>query len=271
MEKSPTEEKNIKIHVYFSHNYVESELILKDKTVVVIDVLRSSTTMCAGLFNGAKEIIPAVDVATAGLIGRNSAGQSLLCGERNGRIIEGFNLGNSVKEYSREVVNGKTLIFSSTNGTPAMMKSKFSRTCIICSFANLNRVADYLEQLNENFVILCSGKQNEPSIEDSVCAGMLINNIIKTAPTKFELSDSALITYRLFTCYKKDLLKMLQESEHGKFLSEIGFEDDLAACSQVDQFPVLPLMRNNLIRTLEGFETDPKLTMKKVVKQSPGS
>ena len=94
--------KMTNISLYFTHKHVDSELELKDKNVVVIDVLRTSTTMVIGLSNGAKEIIPTIDVATAGLIGRNSLGQSLLCGERNGKLIEGFQLGNSVKEYSKE-------------------------------------------------------------------------------------------------------------------------------------------------------------------------
>src|SRR5512147_1685269 len=114
----------IKISLYFTHQHVESELVLKDKNVVVIDVLRTSTTMAAGLANGAREIIPTEDAAAAGRIGRGSKGQSLLCGERNGKIIEGFDLGNSVKEYTAKNVAGKTLIFSSTNGTAALIKSK---------------------------------------------------------------------------------------------------------------------------------------------------
>ena len=135
--------------------------------------------MIMGLTNGAKEIIPTEDVATAGLIGRNSQGQALLCGERNGKLIEGFNLSNSIKEYIPEIVSGKTLIFSSTNGTPALMKSKFARNCIVLGFANISRVAQYLKALNEDFIILCAGKSGEFSLEDTVCAGMLIEELSK--------------------------------------------------------------------------------------------
>jgi 2-phosphosulfolactate phosphatase len=122
-------EKTTEIKLYFTHHDV-TELDLKDKNVAVVDVLRTSTTMTAGLFNGAKEIIPTDDAATAGLIGRNSMGEALLCGERNGKIIQGFNLGNSVKEFTNPVVLDKTLIFSTTNGTPAIIKSKFAKNCI---------------------------------------------------------------------------------------------------------------------------------------------
>jgi 2-phosphosulfolactate phosphatase len=255
-----------KIDLYFTHEHVGSALDLKDKNVVVIDVLRTSTTMLTGLSNGAKEIIPTEDVATAGLIGRNSEGQALLCGERNGKIIEGFNLGNSVKEYSRDKVNGKTLIFNSTNGTAALMKSKFARICVVLGFANMTRVVGYVTALNEDFIVLCSGKTGEFSLEDTVCAGMLINSLINKNPKeKYVLTDSALGAVKLYSSYKNDLAGMLHESEHGRFLCEIGFEDDLAECSKVDNCDCLPVLRNGTIKLIESFDSDPKLTMKKVV------
>jgi 2-phosphosulfolactate phosphatase len=258
-------EKTTKINLYFTHKHIESALDLKDKNVVVIDVLRSSTTMITGLSNGAKEIIPTEDVATAGLIGRNSQGQSLLCGERNGKVIEGFQLGNSVKEYSKERVSGKTLIFSTTNGTPALMKAKFAHNCIIAGFTNLSRVVDYLIALNEDFIILCAGKSGEFALEDTVCAGMIINHLTKKNPKhKYILTDSSLGAVKLYGSYRRSLIKMLHDSEHGKFLVSIGLEDDLADCAKTDVSSCLPVLRNGVIKLIEIFESDPKLTMKKV-------
>jgi 2-phosphosulfolactate phosphatase len=261
----------IKISLYFTHNHVDSAVHLKDKNVVVIDVLRTSTTISIGLANGAKEIVPTEDVATAGLIGRNSQGNALLCGERNGKIIEGFNLGNSVKEYSPEKVSGKTLIFNSTNGTPAIMKSKFAKMCVILSFANISRVADYLSEVNEDFIILCAGKTGEFSLEDTVCSGMLIYKLIKMhSKDNYELTDSSRGALKLYSAYKSDLLKVLSDSEHGRFLAGIGYKDDLLECSKVDVCKSLPLLRNGVIKLRESFDTDPKLTMKKVT-QHPNS
>jgi len=255
----------LKINLYFTNRHIESELQLKGRNVVVIDVLRTSTTIALGLANGAKEIIPTEDVATAGLIGRNSMGQALLCGERNGRIIEGFNLGNSIKEYSADIVGSKTLIFSSTNGTPALMKAKFAKNCVVLSFANMTRVAEYMAHLREDFIILCAGTNGEFSLEDTVCAGMLLHSFTKKiGKDEFELSDSALGAMKLFTAYQKDIEGMLHESEHGRYLCSIGFREDLAECAKVDVCSCLPLLRNGLIKLLETFESDPKLTMKKV-------
>lgn len=266
---SSAEKKILNINLFFTSKHVDSALELKDKNVVVIDVLRTSTSMVMGLTNGAKEIVPTEDVATAGLIGRNSEGTALLCGERNGKIIEGFNLGNSIKEYGPGTVSGKTLIFSSTNGTPALMKSKFARNCVVLGFTNISRVVDYLSNLNEDFIILCAGRSGEYSLEDTVCGGMLIDKLVKDNPgVEYHLTDSALGASKLYSSYKGKLVQMLLESEHGKFLCEIGFEEDLAECAKVDISKALPVLRNGVIKLIESFEQDPKLTMKRVAKSS---
>ena len=103
---------------------------LKDRNVIVIDVLRASSTILTALVNQAKEIIPAESVSVAARISKG-LGNSVLCGERNGKIIEGFKLGNSPFEYTTDAVKGKTLIFSTTNGTISVTKSKFAKNCEI--------------------------------------------------------------------------------------------------------------------------------------------
>jgi len=263
------EKKKLKVDVIFSQSNIESDLELKDRNVVVIDVLRTSTTMITGLANGAKEIIATESIANAGIIGRNSRDTALLCGEKNAKPIEGFNLGNSVKEYSEESVKGKSLIFSSTNGTPALVKSKFAHRCIVAGFVNITRVVDYIHSLETDFIILCAGKSGEFSLEDTVCAGMLINMLAKKGgKNQYVLSDSALGSSKLYSTYKRDLLHMLMESEHGRFLISLGFEDDLKACANVDVYNILPVQRQGVIKLIEVFETDPKLAMKKVTKSA---
>ncbi|MCC6866451.1 MAG: 2-phosphosulfolactate phosphatase [Ignavibacteria bacterium] len=263
------ETKPLKISLFFAHDYIESELILKDKNVVVIDVLRTSATMLTGLNNGAKEIIPTESIAAAGMIGRNSEGHALLCGEKNAKLIEGFNLGNSVKEYSEENVKGRILVFHSTNGTPSLMKSKFASNCILASFLNMERVVNYLHELNEDFIVLCAGKNGEFSLEDTVCAGMLVSRLRKhDSKNKYILTDSSLGAAMLYSAYKNDLLKMMNDSEHGQYLVSLGFGDDLFACAEVDKYNLLPVLKNGVIKSIEAFASDPKLKMKKVSQKS---
>ena len=110
-----------------SQSLVPDELTLKDKNVVVVDVLRASSTILTALVNGAKEVIPAENVSVAARISKG-LGNSVLCGERNGKVIEGFKLGNSPFEYTPEIVKSKSLVFSTTNGTVAISKSKFAKS-----------------------------------------------------------------------------------------------------------------------------------------------
>lgn len=270
-ENNHIKSKPLKISLYFSHDYVASELELQDKNIVVIDVLRTSTTMVTGLANGAKEIIPTDSIASAGMIGRNSEGQALLCGEKNGKIIQGFNLGNSISEYSEENVKGKILVFNSTNGTPSLMKSKFAKNCVVLGFVNMERVVSYLLEMKEDFIILCAGKDGEFSLEDTVCAGMLVSNLIsKAPPVTYILTDSSLGASRLYSAYKYDLLKMLYDSEHGQYLISQGFESDLAECVKLNKYDLLPLLRSGVIKLIEAFESDPKLTMRRVSQKNAG-
>jgi 2-phosphosulfolactate phosphatase len=121
-----------------------------------------------------------------------------------------------------------------------------------------------LRTLRRDFIILCSGKIGEFSLEDTVCAGLLIEQVIKDTGQKYHLTDPALGAVKLFTAYRNNIIGMLQESEHGKFLRGLGFGDDLEACSKVDSFSCLPVLKGGLIRLIGAFESDPKLRMKKV-------
>ncbi len=263
----------INVQVYLTHSLITDELTLKGKNVIVIDSLRATTTIVQALSNGAKDVIPTENAATAVRIAKGS-GNSLLCGERAGKIIEGFNLGNSPLEYTPEVVKDKSIILSTTNGTLSIAKSKFAKNCIIASFVNLSAVVDYVKELNEDFAIICSGKLNNFCIEDAVCAGVIINKLIEKNEANYSLNDSesAVITLAKSLAYDKNkisnekIFSMMKESEHGKYLIEIGFERDLTFCSTVDGLPSIPMYKSGVIKLKEQFEGEStqKSQMKKL-------
>jgi 2-phosphosulfolactate phosphatase len=225
------------------------EMLLRDKTIVVIDVLRASTTIAVALHHGAKEIIPATTVESAVKISGNLFGDvTLLGGERNGKIVEGFHLGNSPFDYSEERVRGKSIIFSSTNGSQAMAKSRYAREMVVCGFVNMSAVVDFLKEPERDFTIVCAGNNGLFSLEDAVCAGMVINRLSGGKPATLDLSDGALAAATLFKSYGRSIVKMIKSSEHGIFLQQIGFGDDLPVCAGVDTIPVLPLLEENVVR-----------------------
>ena len=260
-----------RIEILLTPGQLNDELTLKDKNIIVIDVLRATTTIIVSLANGAKEVIPTENIATAVRVAKGSK-NSILCGERNGRVIDGFKLGNSPLEYTAEVIKDKALIFSTTNGTQAIMKSKFAKNCLLASFVNMSAVVDYVNALDEDFTIICSGKLNDFCLEDAVCAGMLLNKL--SVGRNLELMDSEVAAMNLSNDLamllnvpsQEKILRMLNTSEHGRYLSQIGFEKDLEICSKIDSYPIIPLFRNGVIRLKEQFEgdSDQRSKMKRV-------
>ncbi len=244
----------MRIDLFFSPSQTD-EMLLRGRTVVVIDILRASTTIAAALRNGAKEIIPVTTVESAVKISGNlGANVILLGGERNGRMIEGFNLGNSPLEYVEERVRGKSIIFSSTNGSQALVKARYAREMVVCGFVNISAVAGFLSELRSDVVIVCAGSADMFSLEDTVCAGMLVQKLSDIRSLSLETSDAALAARMLHKAFGKSILKMLRASEHGKYLADIGFGDDLPVCADVDSLPVLPRLVGNVVKIKKDIE-----------------
>jgi 2-phosphosulfolactate phosphatase len=217
---------------------------LENKLVIVIDVLRASSTIVTALNNGAKDIIPVESQEDATRlmqeIGRKYV---LLCGERGGQKIEGFDLGNSPFEYAAEVIQDKTLIFCSTNGSRAIVKASSAGKVMVGTFINLGAALKHaLGNKPDEIVFLCSGKEERFSLEDTVCAGMMVAWLKEKMNKNLELSDSAQAGLQVYSQHQKDLLKMLNNSFHGKYLASLGFQEDLVYCSQVDSIQVVPVL-----------------------------
>ena len=240
----------MKLDVLFSPVQAD-ELFFTGKTTVVIDVLRASSTIITALTNGAKEIVPVGTVEFAVKVsGGIFGGQTLLGGERNTKKIEGFALGNSPSEYTTEIVNGKAIVFFSTNGSRAIVKAKYSANLFVCSFNNLKTLAKHLRKLNEDVIILCAGNNNFFSLEDSVCAGMLISELM-TGTKKAELTDASTSALTLFKSFGKNIFKMLSEADHGQLLITNGFEEDLITCAELDSTDVIPFYSGNVLKVLK--------------------
>lgn len=241
------------IDIFFTPLQVQDEISLQNKTVLIVDVLRASTTIATALKNGARVIIPVASVESAVKYASTlEEGAFLLCGERGGEIIDGFHLGNSPFEYTEEKVKGKTLIYASTNGSIAITKTKYAKYSLVVGFVNISEAVKFVNEKDSNdILILCSGKLNRFCIEDAVCGGMITFLLTKGKSKKsVNLSDSAVAALKLYKSYRKDLLKMLKESEHGKFLISLGFEEDLKVASSVDSIPILPVYSDGVIKAL---------------------
>jgi 2-phosphosulfolactate phosphatase len=239
----------MKLNVIFTPSSVD-ELHFTEKIVVVIDVLRATSTIVTAFMNGVKEVIPVGSIefavkASSSIFG----GHTLIGGERNTKKIDGFNLGNSPAEYTAETVGGKSVILFTTNGSKAIAKTKFSEKTFICSYLNISSLAAHLKTYNKDIEIVCSGRNSMFSLEDTICAGKLAGEILKDKPD-MELSDSAKSAVALSDTLGVNLLKTISETEHGKLLIENGFLSDVEYCSQVDITELIPVFSSNTIKLL---------------------
>ncbi len=241
----------MRIDVSFNAGQLD-ELQLRDRNIVVIDVLRASTTVAMALANGAREIIPVSTIESAVKISGSLFGEvTLRGGERNGKIIEGFNLGNSPAEYADASVRGKSIIFCTTNGSVAMAKSRYARRLLVGSFVNMSAVVDAMLEDGGDYLLLCAGKSNglrSFSLEDAVCAGMMIQRLSAAKRVPVDLTDSSRAALTLYKGLGRSLLKLLKLSDHGQYLTEIGYASDLKLCAAVDSVPVVPVQQGTVIK-----------------------
>jgi 2-phosphosulfolactate phosphatase len=232
----------------FSSSISFSEQDVRDKTVVVIDVLRSCSTIQTALERGASSIIPLGDNDDAGRYTRYlDAASVLLCGEKDGKKVEGYQLGNSPMEFTEDVIRGKTILFKTTNGTKAITRSTGARKLLVGSFLNLSAVADELRQeAASGVVLICSGWHSRLSIEDMLCAGAIIHKVFDNNMPG-EATDGVKMAYGLFEKFGHDIPALISECNHAKRLRDLGYGDDVSYCSQVDLFGGVPRMHEGVI------------------------
>lgn len=225
----------MKVSVKFTPGMIATEAAIRHAAVVVIDVLRATSTIVAALMNGAREIIPVVTIEEAVAIAhRLGTDRTLLGGERGALKINGFRFGNSPLEYTPDEVHGKTIVLSTSNGAPALIMARNSEFGLCGALVNASAVAELLlERRPEEVILLCSGSGGECSLEDSLGAGAIIA-ALKQGDDSIIMTDGARVAELLFHAHREHLLDALRSTDHGRILDGMGLEDDLRFCSQLD-------------------------------------
>jgi 2-phosphosulfolactate phosphatase len=212
---------------------------VNNSVVVIIDVLRATSTIATALYNGAKCVIPVDSVAKCIALGKKI--DSITAGERDGKIAEGLKYGNSPFEYPKEFIAGKTLVLTTTNGTKLlhMALDKGAGSIITGSFPNLSSVCDYLLSQNQNVLLGCAAWKDKVNIEDMLFAGAVINRI----KNNFSINcDSSQIAEAIYEDAKGDLFEFIKQknASHYHRLSNYGLEKDIRYCLSADSANVLP-------------------------------
>ncbi|MCH9025085.1 MAG: 2-phosphosulfolactate phosphatase [candidate division Zixibacteria bacterium] len=222
-----------------------AEANLENKTVVVVDVLRFSTSACAALMAGAKGVIPTAESGEAAelraKLGRNI---TVLAGERNGVRIDNFDLGNSPAEFTKETVGGKFVVMTTTNGTAMFKKTAKAWQVLAGGLVNVSKIVEKITENGKDLVIACSGRQGNFSIEDTLCGGLMIERIFSNGASGHKLNDAALMALQLYQNNSGSLYETIEKGEHGRFLVSIGFKDDIGTATAVDSIPVRPVLND---------------------------
>ena len=245
----------MKIDVFFTPFFPETELMFSDSYVVMLDIFRASTTVCSILNNKAKEIIYSETIEKAiNIFSSLSKEFRVLGGERNGLRPDGFDAGNSPSEYNEYLVKAKTVVISTSNGTKIFSKAKDSKRKFVGAFVNQNAllnilISDYKALKYKNLVFLCAGNNGRFSAEDTLCAGSYILNLEKVL-NELSMTDSAQSAKDLYKLHSDNLVDYLRNCEHAKMLIRSGFSNDVNDCLEFDNIPVVPLISNGSIKLL---------------------
>jgi len=214
---------------------------LGDTIAVVIDIFRASSSMCYGLANGASAIIPVAELDECLSYQGNGY---LLAAEREGKVVEGFDFGNSPFSYTRDKVEGKTIVLTTTNGTRAIQRSKGAQTVVIGSFLNITALSDWLKGQDSHLLLVCAGWKNQVSLEDTVFAGAMATRLKMTGVA---FDDAAHAAESLYFEARENLAAYLSKASHNQRMRHLGIEQDITFCLQEDVVTAIPVMKGNAL------------------------
>jgi len=214
-----------------------------DAIVVVIDIFRATSAIVTAFYNGVSKMIP---VATVDEAKEYQANGYMAAAERNGEMIEGFELGNSPFGYMNNKVKGKIIAISTTNGTQAIEASRKASKILVGSFLNIDVLCEYLSSQNKNVILLCAGWKNKFNLEDTLFAGAVVSKLAENENTTITC-DSAIASKHLYQLAKDDVYEFLSNSSHRNRLAKLDLERDIKYCLTPNQCPVIPIMEGKYL------------------------
>jgi 2-phosphosulfolactate phosphatase len=220
---------------------------IEKSIVVVIDILRATSSITYGLANGADAIIPVAQVEDC-LKYRDDG--YLLAAERNGEVVSGYDFGNSPFSYTKEKVAGKTIVLTTTNGTKAMhmAQEKDAHQIVVGSFLNLTALCDWLKAQDKDVLLLCAGWKDQFNLEDTLFAGAVVNVLRKDF---IHFDDSCVAAEDMYLLAKDDLRGYLRKSSHSHRLAQLNIEEDVKFCLKLDACTVIPVLEGEKLVVLK--------------------
>lgn len=218
-----------------------------DAIVVVIDILRATSAICTAFEHGVEKIIPVASLEEA--FDYKKQGY-IVAAERDGSIVEGFQLGNSPFSYMDAALKDKTIVLTTTNGTKAIYAAQHAYKVAVGSFLNLDALAEWLAEQERNVILLCAGWKDKFNMEDSIFAGALAEQLLSTKKFTSDC-DSARASVHLWNFASDDLYPFLLNSSHRNRLGRLNLDKDIRYCLTPNQTRCIPVLMNNALVKLE--------------------
>lgn len=241
----------MKLSVFFTPLGVTTADV-SGRPVLVLDLLRTTTTVVSALANGARAVLPAATADDAlRLAGGLERDAVLLAGERRMERIEGFELGNSPLEMAPDVVSGKTIVMATTNGTPAIIAVEAGEPVFVVSATNFSAAVERARPVFEDrgeIVILCSGREGTFALEDAYAAGRFAQALIPGRQRRSaDLNDAAIAALELVRRYGDKWKRAISASAAARALKQLGFRADVTAATEVDSHAIVPEYSGRLV------------------------
>lgn len=235
----------MKIDVAFLPKDMEG-MNLSDTVCIVLDIFRATSSMTTALANNCKCIMPVLSVDDAHELA-DEIGPVLFAGERKSIKIEGFNFGNSPYEFSLDKVQDRTIVMTTTNGTVAVKATEGAYRTLIGAFVNASAVCRRASQYGKDILIVCAGTDRLFSLEDALCAGLMVKQLSADTENELVLTDSARAAVLLYDQASDNLTDIAVNSRNGKRLYDLGRTDDVEYCFKTDILEVVPEYREGKI------------------------
>ena len=234
------------IELYATAGSVEKDL--RNHVVIVVDALRATSVMITATHNGVRSIIPVSEVEEAVDMARQLGNQRvLLCGERQAKPIPEFHLSNSPLEYTPDMVSGRVIVMTTTNGTRAILRARDAKMLFAGGFLNAAAVARAARKNGENIAIICAGTAGKFSLDDILCSGAIISRLLDIDGKQY-MDDLARTALTLYDSYRGDLRASLAGCTHVEHLRALGMEEDIRFCLQEDVMDAVPCFADGVLR-----------------------
>lgn len=230
------------VEVCFTPVLYKERVTRTNYVVVVVDILRATTSICAAFANGIEAIIPVTSISEAKIYKEKGF---LVASERGGEKLDFADFGNSAFNFMTEEIKGKTLVYSTTNGTEAIEIAKNANSLVIGSFSNLDTLSQWILKQNMNVVILCSGWKNKFNLEDSIFAGALAEKL--TNNSFITECDSVKAAIDLWNIAKSNLLEYIQKAAHRERLMKLKLDDVIEFSFKCNTTNVVPYLKDNVL------------------------